>query len=289
MSLFPSLYKRVVVTKLFLLLFCFLLVTRDIQAQEEVIDTVVAADEYNDDYTEPPAEEKSGYFLHRWMEGYGMDSLLLRQLPDSVIQALKKDKDFWYADSVFKNQQRQGTMYAPQQNDSGRNRRIEYRRESDDKEKTGNPFLQTLLWIVIIGGFVAFLIIFLSNSNVSLFRKKDRRIDDDSAVEETEDIFAINYQKEIDKAAAAGNYRVAIRLMFLRTLKNMAERNIIRYQPDRTNLDYLMQLSSTTYYNDFFRITRHYEYSWYGHFEVNQESYQLIKKEFENFDPLVKS
>lgn len=104
------------------------------------MDTVVAADEYNEDYVEPPAEEKSGYFLHRWMEGYGMDSLLLRRLPDSVIQALKKDKDFWYADSVFKNRQRQGTMYAPQQNDSGRNRRIEYRRESDEVEKKAIPF-----------------------------------------------------------------------------------------------------------------------------------------------------
>lgn len=279
-----------VATKFFLLLFCFLWVTQYAQAQEEVLDTVVAADEYSDDYAEPPAEEKSGYFLHRWMEGYGMDSVLLRQLPDSVIQALKKDKDFWYADSVFKNQQRQpqGMAYAPP-NDSVGNRRIEYRRESNAEEKKSNPVLQTLLWIIIIGGFIAFLVIFLSNSNVSLFRKKDRRIDDDSAAEETEDIFAINYQKEIDKAAAAGNYRVAIRLMFLRTLKHMAERNIIRYQPDRTNLDYLMQLGSTTYYNDFFRITRHYEYSWYGHFEVNPESYQLIKKEFENFDPLVKS
>lgn len=271
----------------------FLFAATNIQAQVEegVKDTVVAVDEYDEDYTEPPAEEKTGYFLHRWMEGYGMDSVLLRQLPDSVIQALKNDKDFWYADSVFKNQQRQqqGTVGMPAPNDSARNRRIEYRQESDYEEKTGNPFLQTLLWIIIIGGFVAFLIIFLSNSNVSLFRKKDRRINDDSAVEETEDIFAINYQKEIDKAAAAGNYRVAIRLMFLRTLKNMAERNIIRYQPDRTNLDYLMQLSPTSYYNDFFRITRHYEYSWYGHFEVNIENYQLIKKEFENFDPLVKS
>ena len=271
---------------------CFLVVATAIQAQVEegVKDTVVAVDEYDEDYTEPPADEKTGPFLYRWMEGYGMDSVLLRRLPDSVIQAIKNDKDFWYADSVFKNQQRQqqGAVEMRAYNDSVRNRKIEYRRGSDAEEKKGNSFLQVLLWFIIIAGFIAFLFIFLSNSNVSLFRRKDRLINDDAAVEETEDIFSINYQKEIDKAAAAGNYRFAVRLMFLRTLKNMAERNIIRYQPDRTNLDYLMQLGSTTYYNDFFRITRHYEYSWYGHFEVNNESYQLIKKEFEKFDPLVK-
>src|SRR5690606_4231613 len=96
-----------------------------------------------------------------------------------------------------------------------------------------------------------------------------------------EDIFAINYQREIDKATAQRNYRLAVRLMFLRLLKSMSERNIIRYQQDKTNLDYLMQLHNTTYYKDFFRITRNYEYSWYGKFDVSEEAYRLIRKDFD--------
>ena len=68
----------------------------------------------------------------------------------------------------------------------------------------------------------------------------------------------------------------------------MAERNIIRYKQDNTNLDYLSQLSTTTYYNDFFRITRNYEYSWYGHFDVNENAYHVIKKDFEHIDQQIK-
>ena len=91
-------------------------------------------------------------------------------------------------------------------------------------------------------------------------------IDEEGKEEElaTEDIFAINYQKEIDKAAQQGNYRLAVRLLFLRILKNLSQKNIIRYTQDKTNLDYLVQLHATRYYSDFFRITRNYEYSWYG-------------------------
>ena len=100
----------------------------------------------------------------------------------------------------------------------------------------------------------------------------------------TEDIFAINYQKEIDKAAAQGNYRLAIRLMFLRLLKNMSEKSIIRYKQDKTNLDYLLELHPTNYYTRFFRITRNYEYSWYGQFNVSEDAYKIIRNDFDQFD-----
>ena len=68
----------------------------------------------------------------------------------------------------------------------------------------------------------------------------------------TEDIFAINYQKEIDKACSKGNYRLAIRLMFLRLLKDLSEKNIIQYTQDKTNFDYLIQLHPTRLLQRFF-------------------------------------
>jgi hypothetical protein len=64
----------------------------------------------------------------------------------------------------------------------------------------------------------------------------------------------------------------------------MAEKNIIQYKQDRTNLDYLLQLHPTVYYNNFFRITRNYEYSWYGKFEVREGAYKMIRSDFDQFD-----
>jgi hypothetical protein len=141
------------------------------------------------------------------------------------------------------------------------------------------------LWLVIIGGFAAAIMWYLAGSNVGLFRRKNKYLQDTGDEQlETEDIFAINYQKEIDKAEANGNYRLAIRLMFLRLLKAMAEKNIIEYKPGRTNLDYLFHLHPTVYYNHFFRITRNYEYTWYGKFEVGEGAYQLIRNDFNQMD-----
>ena len=87
-------------------------------------------------------------------------------------------------------------------------------------------WVQTLLWIIIIGGFAYAIMWYLMDSQVGLFRKKNVPVKDmHGTVEEMpEDIFAINYQKEIDKAANQGNYRLAIRLMYLRLLKNLASK-----------------------------------------------------------------
>ncbi|HZI53380.1 MAG TPA: hypothetical protein VFD56_06750, partial [Chitinophagaceae bacterium] len=145
------------------------------------------------------------------------------------------------------------------------------------------PFFQTLLWFIIIGGFAAFLILYLYNSNVGLFRKSSIIAAEESD-SETGDIFAINYQREIDKSVASGNYRLAVRLMFLRLLKNLSDKNIIQYKQDNTNLDYLMQLQTGGMYADFFRLTRNYEYCWYGQFEIDKEKFTVIKKDFDSFD-----
>jgi hypothetical protein len=198
-------------------------------------------------------------------------SIKQRFVPDSLVKKMQQDDDFWYANADIKKEKK------PEPNESS------YTPPGQQK------WLQTLLWLLIIGGFAAAIIWYLAGSNVGLFRRKDKPIRPTGEEEfSTEDIFAIKYQKEIDKAEASGNYRLAIRLMFLRLLRDMAEKNIIHYKQDRTNLDYLLQLHPTGYYNNFFRITRSYEYSWYGQFDVGEVAYRTIRNDFTQFDSQLK-
>lgn len=266
-----------------LLLQLLLVAGSSLQAQDTPAPTEAPADILADtaivsqedyDMSEDDSTVEPGYFTIK-TAGTRIDSVQARQLPDSVLKNLKTDEEFWYADKIFKDNKDQ---YATDE-DAGN-----YKTSEPLSQK---PWVQTILWLIIIAGFTAFVILYLSNSNMGLFRKSNKAFDEPDAELETDDIFAINYQKEIDKATAASNYRLAIRLMFLRLLKNLSEKNIIQYKHDRTNFDYLLQLSSTKYYHDFFRITRNYEYSWYGKFEVSPDAYKLIKNDFEKFDPAI--
>lgn len=192
-----------------------------------------------------------------------------RHLPDGYTDKLKKDKNFWYADVAIKKKENKQTAAAD-------------RHYIPFGQRT---WVKTLLWLIIIGGFAAAVMWYLAGSEVGLFRKKQIPV---AAVDETdempEDIFAINYQKEIDKATAKGDYRMAVRMMFLRLLKNLSDKNIINYKQDKTNLDYLVEMHASAYYSDFFKLTRHYEYSWYGKFDISQEAYHVMAHEYDQFD-----
>ena len=260
----------------FRMLFCFILLFSTVQLQAQTDEDSVTlveevtenpADEENYDEDEKKTDEAE-YFLKKWEYEGDSSTVQQRKLSDSLVKKMQTDKDFWYANTEFEKEKK----------------KKENNKQSSYVPLGQRAWFQTLVWLVIIGGFAAFLMIYLTGSNIGLFRKKNVMTSADEEENITEDIFAINYQKEIDKASMQGNYRLAVRLMYLRLLKSMSEKNIIQYKQDKTNLDYLMQLHTTKHYTNFFRITRNYEYSWYGKFEVGEDAYRLISNDFNQFD-----
>jgi hypothetical protein len=198
---------------------------------------------------------------------------LQRRVPAEKISRLKKEDAFWYADKDFASKKKNSAQEKPVSTYIPLGKR---------------SWFQVLLWVVIIGGFSAALTWFLTGTNALLLtRKKKRRIHAGEGQPEVEDIFSISYPAAIDKAVKAGNYRLATRLSYLRILKELAGKNIIRYQQDKTNLDYLRQLQATAYHKKFLRITRHYEFTWYGLFDIDSETYGMIKKDFEQFENML--
>ncbi len=236
---------------------------------DRATDTGQEEEDYYEDEDVYDETTRHEYFIP-WKFGHDEnDSLRLRHLPDSLRAAWRNDKAYWYADSNLGN-----AVLKPY---PGNQRR--YSKRSTATAGWLHPFL----WVLIAAGFIGFLYLLLRDGG--LFRKRSAVLGEQEPDDTlSEDIFAINYQREIDKAASAGNYRFAVRLMFLRLLKNMAEKNIIRYRPDSTNFDYLLQLGGHRHYDTFFRITRNYEYSWYGQFEVKEEAYRLIRRDFDELE-----
>lgn len=251
-----------------LLLICLLLSpVSHIQAQV-ADDTTIIKEEVQQGQVvdeETDEAEQQEYFIEKDYQDDTWKQYDRRKVPDSVVRQMQKDDDFWYANAIIeKKKPKPETSYIP----------IGQR-----------TWFKTLIWLIIVGGFVTVLILYLANSDVGLFRKRTKSITRPEEDEEMpEDIFAINYQREIDKATARGDYRLAVRLMFLRLLKIMSEKNVIQYKQDKTNLDYLVQLYPTAYHKDFFRITRHYEFSWYGKFEVSNEAFLMIRDEMNQFE-----
>jgi hypothetical protein len=186
-----------------------------------------------------------------------------RAIPDTAMNRIKKDPDYWYADVV-----------PPKK---------EPRSQKGNKPLYMKAWFKGLIWLLVLGGFISFLFIYLSSSNIFLFRKAPKKLYEDKGEQGNDDIFSINYKQQIDHAVSEHNYREAIRLLYLQTLKMLAEKGRIDYRHERTNWDYLSQLNRTDDYDNFFYLTRNFEYTWYGHFNVSAEGYAILKDRFSSF------
>jgi hypothetical protein len=179
---------------------------------------------------------------------------------------MRKDDNFWYVNEAPQKEQ-------PKQP-----------QESVLNKLAKQKWFRNLLWVIVVGGFVAVLIWFIISSDIQLFKRQSPSIikrEEDDLV--NQNIFEINYDAEIQKAISNQNFRLAIRLLYLQILKRLAEENIINYKQERTNSDYVLQLFNTSYYKDFARLTRHFDYAWYGQFPVAPASFEIIRNEFASF------
>lgn len=81
---------------------------------------------------------------------------------------------------------------------------------------------------------------------------------------QNEDIHGLNFEALLTTAETAGNYRLAVRLGYLQVLKQLADQGLIRWQPDKTNHDYLFELPAGPLPEAFRELTRQFDYVWYG-------------------------
>jgi hypothetical protein len=99
-----------------------------------------------------------------------------------------------------------------------------------------------------------------------------------------EDINTIDFDTEIEKAVAAHNYRFAVRLLYLKCLKQLSDAGVIAWEIDKTNSQYLYELKNDEQRSAFGLLTRQFEYVWYGEFSINDAVYNAIAHSFRDFN-----
>ncbi len=141
--------------------------------------------------------------------------------------------------------------------------------------------LKLLPYLIIVG--VLFLLgwLFMKvNPREMLFEKQEAPqviLTEDEDIIQNKDI-----QQLIALALQEKNYRLAIRYYYLSVLKKMSETELIQWESQKTNTDYLKELTDTSLKNKFQHITRLYDFIWYGSFEINQTSFQQAEQKFKS-------
>ena len=144
----------------------------------------------------------------------------------------------------------------------------------------------SILEFILIGlavAFVVYLILLLIGIDfLKLFKKKQAGIEIPYA-ESLENIHQINFDEAIDNAISVKDYRLAVRLLYLRSLKQLSDAGLINWKIEKTNSAYLNELKDEEQRRRFSIVTRQFEYVWYGDFPVDGNSFSNINAFFLDF------
>jgi len=95
-----------------------------------------------------------------------------------------------------------------------------------------------------------------------------------------ENIHEMNFEKLIDEAKQNHDYRLAIRLIFLYSLKMLSDKQHIYWEPGKTNHDYLNEVKAKELKYGLRELNYYFEYSWYGNFTVNASLFTTVNEAF---------
>ncbi|SHM96669.1 DUF4129 domain-containing protein [Chitinophaga sp. CF418] len=198
------------------------------------------------------------------MESYADYPLVIRAVPDTIMKVLLADEELQY-----------------------KKKEPEQRRESSWLDDIFSGLLRLVglfpvAIVCIILSCAGLLLYLYLRQNGYLFKRKKPDIDKTVKLTE-EELDVETYHQQIEQAISSGTFRVAVRLLYLQTLRVLVDKGILTYSREKTNAAYLRSLVSTPWYKTFATLTLDYEYIWYGEMPVNNEQFNIIHRQFRQF------
>lgn len=143
-----------------------------------------------------------------------------------------------------------------------------------------NSIFGVLFWILAIGLF-AYLVYRLFLSNSSFFSRNRKNVSADLHVTEEN---ADDPDVMLRSAIRNGNYRLAVRYLYLQALQHLSERKFIEINANKTNYEYVNEVRKHKFADEFASLTLQYEYVWYGEYPVDQRLFEQIQEGFTQFN-----
>ncbi len=147
---------------------------------------------------------------------------------------------------------------------------------------TTQTLIGKIVFYALLAGILLWVILKLLNIDVKdLFYGKSAGSTIDFKIAE-ENIHALDFDTLIENAVQNKKYRDAVRLTFLYSLRKLSDANMIHWLPGKTNDDYLKELNQHAVTPRLQELRYYFDYAWYGHFEINQQTYNEVQRTFQD-------
>lgn len=161
-------------------------------------------------------------------------------------------------------------------------------------DKIGNVFniefspamyllIEKIVYALLIAFAIYILVKLLVGKEASSFFSKKSRTAAPLQYRE-EHIENIDLDSYIKSALKEKNYRLAIRYMYLKSLKLLSAQNLIDWHFEKTNTDYVNEIENSSLKDNFKEISYWYDHIWYGEFAVDEKGFETAQKDFERLN-----
>ncbi len=194
---------------------------------------------------------------------------------ERTVEEVDYEESFWEPDDDDEEEQNQ-------QQDSD---------ESSSDKNSGDGFsLGPLKYVFIISVILGllYLIILMANNwrKGSIAHQKitgDELEELESLSDPEADIEQFNLDRMLESALKLENYKLALRIQYLKIVQMLSESGAIDWKKEKTNYDYVRELKEHPGQKTFQKLTRDFEWTWYGDHELSKSDYNRRAPRYEAF------
>ncbi len=137
----------------------------------------------------------------------------------------------------------------------------------------GSGVWTVLLWIIIIATVGYMIYIVALNKNNFMFARKKKSIASADDTGDNEDFALTDWEHLTQQAVCNNDLRMATRYRYMWLLQLLQEKQLIQYREDKTNFEYYSELSASQIKQPFKKLSRQYEFAFYGNYVPTTTAY----------------
>lgn len=103
----------------------------------------------------------------------------------------------------------------------------------------------------------------------------------------TENVHEMNFDALISNALKNKDYRLAVRFLYLKNLKQMSDKDIIEWSSHKTNYSYQYEMQNPLLRSKFLETTLIFDYVWYGEFELDESKFTEVDSRMGDLNKMI--